>query len=284
MQGLTVSDVQGFGRQRGHTEVYRGAEYTIDFVPKVRVEILVDDDDVDACHGTLVERRAPARSATARCGWCPSRASPHPHRRGGSGRPRRRRLPRRSRLRTRGLGSRPTLARVVSPSAGRSPTRSTRPWSTSPTGSHCPGDFTVVALGARMPAGSCARARTSTSCSCTTGTRRGGAVAAAAQELWYPLWDAGFVLGHAVRTPKEALALARTRSTRSPGSSSSVPSPVTANWLSTRDRAGGSCGVARGAVVERLAADAAARVARPGRHSETMLTCIKKGKADDNII
>ncbi len=47
VQGLTVSDVQGFGRQRGHTEVYRGAEYTIDFVPKVRIEILVDDGDVD---------------------------------------------------------------------------------------------------------------------------------------------------------------------------------------------------------------------------------------------
>jgi len=47
VQGLTVSDVQGFGRQRGHTEVYRGAEYTVDFVPKVRVEVLVDDSDVD---------------------------------------------------------------------------------------------------------------------------------------------------------------------------------------------------------------------------------------------
>lgn len=47
VQGLTVSDVQGFGRQRGHTEVYRGAEYTIDFVPKVRIEILVDDGDVE---------------------------------------------------------------------------------------------------------------------------------------------------------------------------------------------------------------------------------------------
>ncbi len=47
VHGLTVSDVQGFGRQRGHTEVYRGAEYTIDFVPKVRIEILVDDGDVD---------------------------------------------------------------------------------------------------------------------------------------------------------------------------------------------------------------------------------------------
>ena len=45
--GVTVSEVQGFGRQRGHTEVYRGAEYTVDFVPKVRVELLVDDADVD---------------------------------------------------------------------------------------------------------------------------------------------------------------------------------------------------------------------------------------------
>ena len=55
IQGLTVSDVQGFGRQRGHTEVYRGAEYTIDFVPKVRIEILVDDNDVDRVAGRLLE-------------------------------------------------------------------------------------------------------------------------------------------------------------------------------------------------------------------------------------
>jgi nitrogen regulatory protein P-II 1 len=55
VQGLTVSDVQGFGRQRGHTEVYRGAEYSIDFVPKVRVEILVDDGDVDRVAQKLVE-------------------------------------------------------------------------------------------------------------------------------------------------------------------------------------------------------------------------------------
>ncbi|MCU4182945.1 P-II family nitrogen regulator [Acidiferrimicrobium sp. IK] len=43
--GLTVSEVQGFGRQKGHTEVYRGAEYTIEFTPKIRVEVVVDDDD-----------------------------------------------------------------------------------------------------------------------------------------------------------------------------------------------------------------------------------------------
>ncbi|HEV7207196.1 MAG TPA: P-II family nitrogen regulator [Mycobacteriales bacterium] len=45
VKGITVSEVQGYGRQKGHTEVYRGAEYTVDFVPKVKVEVLLDDDD-----------------------------------------------------------------------------------------------------------------------------------------------------------------------------------------------------------------------------------------------
>jgi nitrogen regulatory protein P-II 1 len=45
--GMTVVEVQGFGRQAGHTEVYRGAEYTIDFVPKARIEVLADDVEVD---------------------------------------------------------------------------------------------------------------------------------------------------------------------------------------------------------------------------------------------
>jgi nitrogen regulatory protein P-II 1 len=45
VQGMTISEVQGFGRQRGHTEVYRGAEYQIDFVPKVKLEIIVEDAD-----------------------------------------------------------------------------------------------------------------------------------------------------------------------------------------------------------------------------------------------
>ncbi len=45
VQGMTVSEASGYGRQRGHTEVYRGAEYTVDLVPKVRVEVLVDDAD-----------------------------------------------------------------------------------------------------------------------------------------------------------------------------------------------------------------------------------------------
>ena len=45
ISGMTVSEASGYGRQRGHSEVYRGAEYTVDFVPKVRVEVLVDDMD-----------------------------------------------------------------------------------------------------------------------------------------------------------------------------------------------------------------------------------------------
>ena len=54
VNGITVTEVQGFGRQSGHTEVYRGAEYTVDFVPKVKVEILADDAQVDAIADAIV--------------------------------------------------------------------------------------------------------------------------------------------------------------------------------------------------------------------------------------
>src|SRR5579885_3295576 len=55
VQGITVSEVQGYGRQRGHTEVYRGAEYTVDFVPKVRVDVLVVDADAVKVVDAIVE-------------------------------------------------------------------------------------------------------------------------------------------------------------------------------------------------------------------------------------
>ena len=55
LNGMTVSEAQGFGRQRGHTEVYRGAEYTVDFVPKVRIEVLVGDDEVERVVDSVVE-------------------------------------------------------------------------------------------------------------------------------------------------------------------------------------------------------------------------------------
>jgi nitrogen regulatory protein P-II 1 len=54
VQGLTVSEASGFGRQRGHTEVYRGAEYTVDLVPKVRIEIVVEDDAVEGVVSAVV--------------------------------------------------------------------------------------------------------------------------------------------------------------------------------------------------------------------------------------
>ena len=55
ISGMTVSEVQGFGRQRGHTEVYRGAEYEVDFVPKLRMEVLVDDNECDAIVDLIVQ-------------------------------------------------------------------------------------------------------------------------------------------------------------------------------------------------------------------------------------
>ena len=55
VNGLTLTEVQGFGRQRGHTEVYRGAEYEVDFVPKLRIEIVVDDAQVDEVVNGIVE-------------------------------------------------------------------------------------------------------------------------------------------------------------------------------------------------------------------------------------
>ncbi|WP_238159211.1 P-II family nitrogen regulator [Mycobacterium sp. MFM001] len=52
--GMTVSEVKGYGRQKGHTEVYRGAEYSVDFVPKVRIEVLVDDYAADKVVDSIV--------------------------------------------------------------------------------------------------------------------------------------------------------------------------------------------------------------------------------------
>jgi nitrogen regulatory protein P-II 1 len=49
INGMTVSEVKGFGRQKGHTELYRGAEYMVDFLPKVKIELVVKDDDVERC-------------------------------------------------------------------------------------------------------------------------------------------------------------------------------------------------------------------------------------------
>src|ERR1700754_1148692 len=81
--GMTVSEVQGYGRQKGHTEVYRGAEYSVDFVPKVRIEVVTDDAQADKGGDAVVEaarpRQAAARAGPARwtrsCGSAPANAA-----------------------------------------------------------------------------------------------------------------------------------------------------------------------------------------------------------------
>jgi len=55
INGLTVYEVKGFGRQKGHTELYRGAEYVVDYIPKMKMEIAVDDDQVDAVVDAIIE-------------------------------------------------------------------------------------------------------------------------------------------------------------------------------------------------------------------------------------
>ena len=55
VQGITVTEVKGFGRQKGHTELYRGAEYVVDFLPKVKIEVVVKNDDVERCIEAIVK-------------------------------------------------------------------------------------------------------------------------------------------------------------------------------------------------------------------------------------
>ncbi len=55
VSGLTVTEVKGFGRQKGHTELYRGAEYVVDFLPKVKIEVVVKDSEVDLCLDAIVK-------------------------------------------------------------------------------------------------------------------------------------------------------------------------------------------------------------------------------------
>jgi len=55
IKGMTVTEVKGFGRQKGHTELYRGAEYIVDFLPKVKLELVVSDDRVETCVQTIID-------------------------------------------------------------------------------------------------------------------------------------------------------------------------------------------------------------------------------------
>ncbi len=55
LQGLTVTEVKGFGRQKGHTEIYRGSEYTVDFLPKVKIEVILPEDLVEKAVGSIIK-------------------------------------------------------------------------------------------------------------------------------------------------------------------------------------------------------------------------------------
>ena len=86
ISGMTVTEVKGFGRQRGHTELYRGAEYVVDFVPKTRIEVAVSDDLVEQVIEAIVERRPTGKVGDGKIFVTRHRArDPHPHRRDGRG-------------------------------------------------------------------------------------------------------------------------------------------------------------------------------------------------------
>jgi len=55
VEGMTVSEVKGFGRQKGHTEIYRGSEYTVDFLPKIKVEVVLDDQQLDQAVSAIIK-------------------------------------------------------------------------------------------------------------------------------------------------------------------------------------------------------------------------------------
>ena len=55
IEGMTVSEVKGFGRQKGHTEIYRGSEYTVDFLPKVKLEVVISDENVEVAVAAIVK-------------------------------------------------------------------------------------------------------------------------------------------------------------------------------------------------------------------------------------
>ena len=203
--GMTVSEVSGYGRQKGHTEVYRGAEYDIALVPKIRIEIVVDDDDAAAIVDAIVRGR-PDRPDRRRQGLG------RPGGVGGAGAHRR---PRRGRDLT---GDAPPTARHARPrpttSAPRRTTRAAARTSGSP---WWPSAATDAPSWRRTP--------TSTSSWSPTRASTSGQLA---EQVWYPLWDSGSQLDHSVRTLPEMVGAAERRPARSRSACSTcATSPAT---------------------------------------------------------
>ena len=208
VEGMTVSEASGFGRQRGHTEVYRGAEYTVDLVPKVRLEVLVDDDDATDIIDVLVKSARTGRIGDGKV-WSVPVDDVVRVRTGERGRTRSERgltwlttSPPQRRgpvpwQPTAGPDRRRSMTAVRGGGAGRAVGRGGRPAS----GVRWPAS-------AASPGASSARAPTSTWCCCTTAAARTAALDGLSERLWYPLWDARVKMDHAVRTPAECTAVA----------------------------------------------------------------------------
>ncbi len=82
--GMTITEVRGFGRQKGHTEMYRGTEYEVDFVPKIKIEVVVSDDRLQMVMDTILARGADRPGRRRQDVRLPTdRRGPHPHRRIG---------------------------------------------------------------------------------------------------------------------------------------------------------------------------------------------------------
>ena len=190
ISGVTLSEVRGYGRQRGHTEVYRGAEYEVDFVPKVKLEVLLEDSDAEKVASADHRRRLePARSEMERSGSCRRVRRADPDRGSWFGRaltPGWRHC-----SATRRRGAVPSVAqyaalidewlRRAAPRPGRRRPRCRR---------------------RLRPPGAVPRQRPRHPACCTTAADD---VAALADRLWYPLWDAGLQVDHSVRTVREAV-------------------------------------------------------------------------------
>src|SRR5581483_425478 len=208
VQGITVTEVQGFGRQAGHTEVYRGTEYKIDFVPKIRLEILCATDDVQRVTDTIVE--------TARTGKI------------GDGKVWVNDVERIVRIRTGELDGDAICALpppcedraiprqgggdVDDPRRGRAWCRARSDevdaWVRDLFAAAAAGDGSGIAL---VAVGGYGRAELfpGSDLDLVLLHEPKRDVSAVAERLWYPIWDAGLKLGHSVRTVDQALALAR---------------------------------------------------------------------------
>jgi hypothetical protein len=186
---MTVSEVSGYGRQKGHTEVYRGAEYDIALVPKIRIEIVVDDADADDVVDDRSSRpRRPARSATARSGS--ARSSPW------SGcAPATATRPRSDILR--GMTRRSASAHAPPPTSCAR--RRTPTWAAPDVG------VALVAVGGYGRGELAPYSDLDVVLVHDDGVDDGEL----AEQLWYPLWDSGAKLDHSVRSLPRCIAAGR---------------------------------------------------------------------------